>query len=42
LSSGVCLRADRQLAGPIVDRRHGLNAVDRKIDDHLLQLDAVT
>ena len=34
-------RPDHQFARPVGDRRHGLNAVDDQIDDHLLQLHAV-
>ena len=35
------LRSDQQLALPLGDRRHGLNGVDRQIDDDLLELDPI-
>jgi hypothetical protein len=33
--------ADQKFTGPIPDNGHGLNAVDKQVQDHLLQLDPV-
>jgi len=37
----VAARLDHQLAPPILDRLHRLNAVNHQVDEHLLQLDPV-
>lgn len=42
LATVVQLRPDQQLAPLAGDRRHCLHAVDEQLDDHLLQLDAIT
>ena len=38
----MSLRADRERPLAVVDPGHGFHAVDDKIDDHLLKLDAIT
>jgi hypothetical protein len=37
----MALRSDDEHALAVAHRRHGFHAVDDKIDDHLLQLDAI-